>query len=238
MLAVSACTTGSGGSFSLSVSADLERADDEADDGNADAKPTEEEDADVLAELTIESDPDDASVYLNGDFVGTTPVTVSDLSAGRYRIEISADGYHTVFHQLFYDGGEQSAFFELDEITGFLDVNVSPLEADVSVDGERLSPGRNEVAVGRRTVRVRLFGYEEQTTEVVIRENLTVQVSLALAPAAYRIAELRVHRRVVNPESPGLLGRARANFWVSAPGTTTLTISAVVGGQLRPVRTI
>ena len=234
LLTATACTTGSGGSASVSVGADLERAGGDADAAGDDGEdPDVEEEELELDELTIESDPDDAAVYLNGDYVGQTPITISDLDYGRYRVEISADGYHALFEQLFYEGGEESYYYELEQITGFLDVAVSPVDAELTVDGEELVSGVNEVGIGRRLVRARLFGYEEQNAEVAIRETRTSRLSFTLTPSAFRLSDLRVHRPVVNLESPGLLGWVRLNFWVSAPGATTLAARSAGGTPVR-----
>lgn len=50
----------------------------------------------VERELTINTDPAGASVTLNDQEIGTTPVTVSFLWYGDYYVKITKDGYETL----------------------------------------------------------------------------------------------------------------------------------------------
>jgi hypothetical protein len=43
--------------------------------------------------VSVTSDPAGAAVYVDGDFVGQTPITVQSLSAGDHRVRIVKDGY-------------------------------------------------------------------------------------------------------------------------------------------------
>jgi hypothetical protein len=235
------CTTGSGSSFSLTVGADLERGsiersstDDEDDTGAGTGVAEGEPDA-VVHELRIDSQPDDADVFLNGSFVGSTPLILTDLAAGRYHIELTKDGYHSAVDRVFYDGGIHQLSYTLDEITGFIDIAVEPAGARLEIDGDSLAPGRSEAPVGVHRIRARLFGYEERSMDVEIRENRVSSIALQLAVAPFRFANLRTPRTVLNPENPGLLGQARLSFWVSGPGSARLEVSPV-GAE--PVRTL
>ncbi len=48
---------------------------------------------DFLGTLTVESEPAGAAVFINQQFVGQTPVTLSDLRAGSRAVWIQSDGY-------------------------------------------------------------------------------------------------------------------------------------------------
>lgn len=52
------------------------------------------------ARLTVESSPSGALVFLNGNQVGTTPVTLFNRPAGEYQIRLSRPGYLTVERQV------------------------------------------------------------------------------------------------------------------------------------------
>jgi len=47
----------------------------------------------TIGSLTVTSDPAGAAVYVDGDFVGQTPVSVPDLIAGDHRVRLAKDGY-------------------------------------------------------------------------------------------------------------------------------------------------
>jgi PEGA domain-containing protein len=48
---------------------------------------------DYLGTLTVESEPAGAAVFINQQFVGQTPVTLSDLRAGSRAVWVQSDGY-------------------------------------------------------------------------------------------------------------------------------------------------
>ncbi len=49
-----------------------------------------------LGMLNVESNPRDAAVYVDGRYVGQTPLTRLDLAPGRYRVEVERSGYTPV----------------------------------------------------------------------------------------------------------------------------------------------
>jgi hypothetical protein len=59
----------------------------------------------VSGPLTVSSDPEGAKVYLDGQMIGMTPLTVPDVSAGDHTLLITLDGY-TDFSQAITITGE------------------------------------------------------------------------------------------------------------------------------------
>lgn len=47
----------------------------------------------AVGSLSVSSDPDGAAVYVDGQFVGQTPLAVQRLSAGDHRVRVVKDGY-------------------------------------------------------------------------------------------------------------------------------------------------
>ncbi len=47
----------------------------------------------VKGKITIKSSPEEASVYINGDYKGVTPLKNIELPKGNYRIEVKKEGY-------------------------------------------------------------------------------------------------------------------------------------------------
>ena len=62
--------------------------------------------AGAAGSLTVTSDPAGAAVYVDGDFVGQTPVNVPDLSAGDHRVRVAKDGYLENGRIVGVDGGK------------------------------------------------------------------------------------------------------------------------------------
>src|SRR5438046_202364 len=46
-----------------------------------------------LGALSVSSDPAGAAVYVDGDFVGQTPISIPSLAAGDHRVRVVKDGY-------------------------------------------------------------------------------------------------------------------------------------------------
>ncbi len=89
--------------------------------------------------LAIQTNPAGASVVIDGQASGVTPLSVS-LSAGPHTLELSADGVHRTIPITMAARAELSQFIEMPQaaaVVGQLDVRTDPAGAKVSVDGQR-----------------------------------------------------------------------------------------------------
>jgi hypothetical protein len=182
----------------------------------AHALATDEEDTG----LSIRSNPSGANVFLNNRYMGITPLIIDDIDPGHYKITLKLNGYYSESEWITYTGNYKSYYFNLDQITGFLKVDVFPPDAElyygsIWVPADRL----HELAVGLRTVRVRAFGYEEESLSVQIYERRVTRLSVTLREADFGISRLQSNRRIFNPRNSGLLGSARISFEVSNYGS-------------------
>jgi hypothetical protein len=183
--------------------------------------------------LKIETDPDTARVYLNDRFVGETPLLLTDLEKGRYRLVIEKRGYYPFEAVIDYTGGAMAYAVDLQMITGYLKVEVYPSGAEVTVDGQPLVPSQvAELPVGTQIVQVRAFGFEEQSLTVQITERDLTALSVTLEDAPFRLENLRSSRAVFNPHNPGLLGKTRIRFRVSTYGSGKVTVLDASGTPL------
>ncbi len=172
------------------------------------------------AELEIRSTPSEAAVYLNYRLMGSTPLKITGLEPGRYRLGLELEGYYPHAAWVDYAGGAQVYETTLLPITGFLQVQVVPGEATVTAGSQELAPGVTaELRVGRYVVRARRFGYEEATAAVEIRERRLTTLELDLKKAPFRLSALEVSRRAFNPRNAAALGRVTVSFEVTAPGS-------------------
>jgi hypothetical protein len=188
-------------------------------------QPTEPpEPPEGLTGLEIRSDPAGASVWINNRYQGTTPLVIEDLPAGTYRLLLQLEGYHEELDWLDYPGGPMRYHVSLDPVMGFVQVDVRPRDAEITLDGSRVPPGISPVAVGSYDVKVSAFGYSEWTGHIEVWENNVATISVDLEPTPFAIMPPVLTRAVVNPENPGLLGSLEARFDVSGPGTATATV--------------
>jgi hypothetical protein len=182
--------------------------------------------------LEIRTDPDGAAVWLNNRYQGTTPLVIGGLKKGTYRLLITRKGYHDTVVWLDYHGGSMAYEIALDPILGFVQVDVSPSDAEVTLDDKRVSRGITPVPVGSYTVKASAFGYTEWRGRIEVWENLVTPIAVDLEPAAFAISPPSIARPVVNPENPGLLGSLEARFDVTGPGSASVTVLDRFGHQV------
>jgi hypothetical protein len=95
--------------------------------------------APVTGTLAIQTNPAGASVVIDGQANGVTPLSVS-LSAGPHTLELTANGVHRTIPITMAARAELSQFIEMPQaaaVVGQLDVRTDPAGAKVSVDGQR-----------------------------------------------------------------------------------------------------
>ncbi len=183
------------------------------------------------AGIYFSSSPDGARVYVDGAYIGKTPVSFSP-ATGSYRVTMEKTGYHSSQQWINYTAGTVlDVFMELNEITGFVHITTEPDDAKCSVGLTGLSQGVNELKVGSYTLTVRRFGFEEETAGFAVSENNTTYVHVSLEKAAFRMDDLIPRREVFSPENPGLLGKAVVNFEVSTYGTGEYSIEDETGRE-------
>lgn len=85
--------------------------------------------------LEFLSTPTGAAIFLNGDRVGRTPLTLSGLSQGEYRVEIAKRGYELQMARLDLESGvsrQHASTLELErDFAGYLSLGMHGTSADV-----------------------------------------------------------------------------------------------------------
>ncbi len=221
------CAVTSGVTFGSVVEAEGSASEDDPTD-EPDQDPKDDEEQAPL--LTIETEPSGADVYLDGDYLGETPLEVDDVEPGRYRLRVERPGYYGYEEWVdIRDGISSSLALQLEQVTGFMRVVVEPTSADVWVDGSRIGSDVAELPIGTHTVTAYAFGYRRHGQTVRIQENQFAEVRIALEEAPFELSRLRVSRARFNPRNPGWTSRVELSFSVSAPGTGTAVITAPDG---------
>lgn len=200
--------------------------------------------------LVIRTKPAGARVFIDGLERGQTPLTLDKLQRGEYHIRLVKEGYQERRFQVTLSASSRLLVsVELKESAGQVQLRLSraegspgpevlPFNPVISADGGiSLYPGPEEtpvlnLPVGRRTIRVRAFGWEDAVKTVLVQEDWTVTAEFTLKPAAYTLGNGSVSRRRFNPANSGSLGRTEFRFEVSAPGSGVLTVKDTGG---RPV---
>ena len=136
--------------------------------------------------MNLTSIPEGASVVINNDYKGVTPLTVSDLDPGTYNVTFSRFGFARMSTPVTVQSGrvsEVSATLAI--LTGSLFVNTTPAGAQLILDGA--TPGISPMTFtslqqGNHTLNVTRAGFVTQLLPVHIAADQTTMVDIALVP--------------------------------------------------------
>ena len=138
----------------------------------------------LLATLRVECATNGAQVFVNGQSKGTAPWS-GTYPAGNYKVEARLDGYRTNTQNITLKDSEQRTLQipALDMIMGILDVKVTPVNAEIFVDGKKVGTTPDvfrNIQIGNHRVEIRKDGFEPLTQTVTINENQQTPLSGAL----------------------------------------------------------
>ena len=172
--------------------------------------------------LHLESTPPSASVNINGEFVGTTPLDI-DLRPNRtHRIETSLFGYHTSIRNLTLATGEARRMrVELEEVTGNLAVTTQPEGAEIWVDGSHAGTSDTVLSLHARDhdIELRKAGYAGYSTQITVQSDFQQELKVRLlTDEEARLAALEQargtsegHEMVLLTPTPIRMGASRRN---------------------------
>jgi len=174
--------------------------------------------------LTIITTPTGSNVYLNNDFVGTSPVTLNP-ETGRYKLTVEKKGYYRETQWIDFSQNETREIdFTLKRLTGYLYIDTTPRDVTLRANGIPLQEGVNELPVGTYHIDAEYFGYESYNTDILITKRATTKIFIKLKPAVFNFSGLTPSRKVFNPDNPAGLGQSAIKFTVSTYGTGNLSI--------------
>lgn len=134
-------------------------------------------------EVVLESTPDGATVRVDGQAIGVTPITL-ELAPGRHRIELIHSHFQPEVLTLELDHGDRvRRMVTLREGTGRLSLLSNPRGAWVELNGVRqqgVTPMEVEVPTGPVTVRMGLTERHPVTKSVIVLADQTLEVNLSL----------------------------------------------------------
>jgi hypothetical protein len=137
----------------------------------------------TIGTLTIHSDPQGASVYIDGTLLGTTPFTSSSIPAGDHQITLTMTGYENYITTTTVPGGgsAEGTYTMVPEVvitgtpekpvSGDLTINSVPQGASVTIDG--ISQGMTPLALhgipaGDHSVLLSLAGYADFPSTITV----------------------------------------------------------------------
>jgi len=136
--------------------------------------------------MDLQSVPDGASVTVNGDYRGKTPLVISGLSPSTYEVTFSRFGFMDLTTQVTVQAGKNSEVIAtLQQKTGTLIVNSTPPGARMLLDGTDagIAPLMlGNISAGNHTVMLEKDGYTAVTRNVDIVAGQTYSLDLVLDP--------------------------------------------------------
>lgn len=132
--------------------------------------------------LRVSSIPSQASVYINGEYKGETPLTL-EIETGAYDIRISKADYQDYITTVTVESRETKTInAELTPAFGYLTIESSPSGAEVYVDGsyKGTTPITLELSPVGHKVKIKKEGYEDYTKTVTVEAGKSVSVSARL----------------------------------------------------------
>ena len=139
------------------------------------------------AGLKVTSDPIGATVYLDGESLGMTPLERADLTPGEGTLLVELSGYVTNTQPVRLKGGETAPVnLFLVPQTGAVEVTTEPAGAEVWLDDQPLGTYqgtplvKDKLRLGMHSVRAARGGYDEATQSIGVDFNRTTKVKLSL----------------------------------------------------------
>ncbi len=134
--------------------------------------------------VSIESKPSKAMVIINDQEVGTTPITIADLKAGAYNLELVMDGYEKWIEKVEIKSDEENSITALlQKITGSISIKSKPTKAIIYLEGKEVGTTPDiigPIAVGSHEVEISIEGYKSWKKSINIDKGKNKDVNAVL----------------------------------------------------------
>ncbi len=114
--------------------------------------------------VSINSEPSNAMVFIDGKKAGSTPETIADLTPGIHLVEVKQDGYETWSESVeVKDDKEYTLKAILLEITGSINISSNPSNAIIRIDNMETGNTPSiitNLSTGKHLLEVEMNGYE------------------------------------------------------------------------------
>jgi hypothetical protein len=138
----------------------------------------------IPGSFDLRSIPDNASVVINGDYKGSTPLTLYGLDPGTYNITFSRFNYEKFSTRAAIEPGSiTEVTATLQPKTGTLVINTTPVGAQIVLDGISVGTApvtSTNLAAGNHTINATLEGYipVEEQVHVIADQSVTSTIEL------------------------------------------------------------
>lgn len=136
--------------------------------------------------LVVDSKPQGARVFVDGEEKGTTPLTLKDLSEGSHEVVLYLSGRGAYRQSVSGKGGKIFVDLQTDKGlgVGIVTVTTDPPDARVDADGQKagLSPLELPLETGRHTLHLSKAGFKDVDLTVDVARDARKEVAVKLEP--------------------------------------------------------
>ena len=151
----------------------------------------------ALGFIEVETNPEGAEVFVDGESRGFTPVKIDGLTIGKHKILIKKSGYKSIEREVEVKEEGVSISEMLEEGFGDVIITSKPKRAKVIFDGEEKGEtplSINDVPLGKHWVTLKKLGYEELTK--------AINVNMGINKYEFELVEIN-HTLVIYSEPEG-----------------------------------
>ncbi|MBC7319579.1 PEGA domain-containing protein [bacterium] len=139
--------------------------------------------------LYVESNPRDASIYLDGNYEGETPKRIDFIPVGSHTVRISKEGYRDHVQQVWIEANRLTTVSVslVAETTRYkLTINSNPSGAWTYVDGipRGSTPTYVYVTPGYHEIKLQLQGYLDYEETIYVTRDILLNINLQVAEGA------------------------------------------------------
>lgn len=145
----------------------------------------------LYGSLNINSIPSGAEVYLSGVYRGKTPLVISNLSPGRYQVQLRLSGYKDYVGFVDVYSGQVSTYnFTMVPLSATLNIFSTPSSAEVYING--VYRGKTPLSItdlssGNYNVKLVLSGYEDYSESIYLNPGEVRQLNVTLKPISSEV---------------------------------------------------
>jgi serine/threonine protein kinase len=140
----------------------------------------------INPQVTINSEPGDANVWINGQSRGKTPLRITDLSPGNYQLTVKKNGFAEYHDKFKLRSGQKDAYTaDLSPLAGEIYITTDPSPARILIDGKEISNSNTpvkleKIPIGKHKIEIQKKGYVSVSKEIDIKQDEITKITISL----------------------------------------------------------
>ncbi len=140
----------------------------------------------IKTSLFATSDPKGATIWIDGIRMGKTPMQVDQIDTKPHKIRIELEGYSPYLNSIELENGTTTRInAELTRIGGGLQINTTPENAIIKIDGEEINNIKTPatltgLSLGQHQIQISKAGYSPITKRTEIKKDQITSLSVEL----------------------------------------------------------